>query len=319
MYLCIMKRIKHIMEIPNDVKLIHQIFKESSFDIYIVGGAVRDSYLGLKPKDYDLVSNLSADSTIELLKPYPFVKNILETGKAFGVINVITDEGEYELAVFRSDGEYSDSRRPDSVTFGSMEDDSKRRDLTCNYLYYNISTEEIIDLNDGINNINKNVINTVGNPEDRFKEDRLRILRILRFTCRFGSELEPSVDAALQKDASLKGISGERIRDEFLKGIKSAKSVKKFLTMIDKYGLFDWIFTGLNVNKDFIEDSDPLIVISGLLKNNNIDLLNKTLNMLKYSAEEVKSVVFLVALLKLSLDTAFNLKKAQKYSGVWCT
>jgi tRNA nucleotidyltransferase (CCA-adding enzyme) len=210
----------------------------------------------------------------------------------------------------------SDGRRPDSVTFTNIEGDVSRRDLTINALFYDIDTNEIVDLVGGLNDIKNGVVRTVGAAEDRFGEDKLRVLRAIRFAGRFGSELEPSVDAALQKDASLKDISGERIRDEFLKGIKSAKSVKKFLAMIDKYKLFDWIFTGLNVDRDFIENEDPIIVISGLLKNNNVDILGKKLNSLKYSAEEVKAIIFLVALLRLSVDTAVNLKKAQKHAGV---
>jgi len=308
------ERIKFTMNIPEDILKIKDIFKKNGHKLFVVGGAVRDSVLGKQPKDFDLATDAVPDKVEEMMKSAGL--KTIATGKSFGVINVFTDQGEYEIATFRSDSKESDGRRPDSVTFTNIEGDVSRRDLTINALFYDIDTFEIVDLVGGLNDIKNGVVRTVGAAEDRFGEDKLRVLRAIRFAGRFGSELEPSVDAALQKDASLEGISGERIRDEFIKGIKSAKSVKKFLAMIDKYKLFDWIFTGLNIDMDFIENEDPIIVIAGLLKNNNIDMLGKKLNSLKYSAEEVKAITFLVALLRLSVDTAVNLKKAQKHAGV---
>lgn len=210
----------------------------------------------------------------------------------------------------------SGGRRPDAVSFTNIEGDVKRRDLTINALFYDIDTHEVVDLVGGVNDLKKGIVRTVGAAEDRFGEDRLRILRAIRFAGRFGSELDPATDAALQKDASLEGISGERIRDEFLKGIASAKSVKHFMKMIDKYNLFNWIFNGLSVDKDFIENNDPIVVLATLLKNNSLDTLGKKLNDLKYSADEIKAVTFLIGLLKLSPDTAVTLKRAQKHSGV---
>jgi len=207
-------------------------------------------------------------------------------------------------------------RRPDAVSFTNIEGDVKRRDLTINALFYDIDTFEIVDLVGGVQDLKNGVVRTVGAPEDRFGEDRLRILRAIRFAGRFGSDLDPATDAALQKNASLQGISGERIRDEFMKGIKSAKSVKKFLQMIDKYHLFNAIFAGLSVDKNFINDEDPIIVIAAMLKGNNLDSLGKKLNILKYTDEEIKSIKFLDALLKLSVDTAVALKRAQEHAGV---
>jgi tRNA nucleotidyltransferase/poly(A) polymerase len=207
-------------------------------------------------------------------------------------------------------------RRPDSVIFSDITTDAKRRDLTINALYYDIDTREIIDLVGGVDDIKNGVVRTVGAAEDRFKEDRLRIMRSIRFAGRFGGELDSGIDLALQKDAALEGISSERIRDEFLKGISSAKSTIAYLKMVDKYNLFDWILNGLNINKDFIENKDPMIILAHMLKNNDLNNLNKTLNKLTYSLDENKGVRFLIALTKLSTDTAVTLKKAEKNSGV---
>ena len=313
------ERIKFDLPIPQDIQQINDVFKKNGIKLYVVGGAVRDALLNKTPKDYDLATDAVPDKVEEIMAKAGF--KTLPTGKAFGVINVFTSEGEYEIATMRKDVG-SDGRRPDSVTFTDIEGDVSRRDLTINALYYDIDTHEIVDLVGGVKDIKNGIVRTVGAPEDRFGEDRLRILRAIRFAGRFGNELDPATDAALQKDSSLEGISGERIRDEFIKGIKSAKSQKHFLEMLDKYHLFDWIFKGLNVDMDFIgrngsyNHDDYIVLLARLLKNNNLDVLKKKLNELKYTAEEVKAITFLIAMLKLDIDTVVALKKAEQHSGV---
>lgn len=312
------ERIKFDLPIPQDIQQIKDTFKKNGFKLYVVGGAVRDAILGKTQKDYDLATDALPDKVEEMMKSAGL--KTLSTGKAFGVINVFTSEGEYEIATFRED--LSGGRRPDAVSFTNIEGDVKRRDLTINALFYDIDTHEIVDLVGGINDIKNGVVRTVGAPEERFGEDRLRIMRAIRFAGRFGNELDPATDAALQKDASLEGISGERIRDEFLKGIKSAKSQKHFLSMLDKYGLFEFIFKGLNVDKNLINKlgsynyDDYIVLLASLLKDNGIDALRKRLNDLKYSVEEVKALTFLIAMLKLDVDTAVTLKKAEQHAGV---
>lgn len=207
-------------------------------------------------------------------------------------------------------------RKPSGVQFTDINTDILRRDLTINALFYDIDTHEVVDLVGGIEDLKNGIVRTVGSPEERFNEDRLRILRAIRFAGRFGSGLDPQVDAALRNDASLDGISGERIRDEFIKGIQSAKSVKHFLGLIDKYSLFDWIFKGLRVKFDFLEDRDPSLVISALLVGNNPSVVSKQLNNLKYTVDEIRGITFLLNLLNLTPETAVQLKRMQKVSGV---
>jgi tRNA nucleotidyltransferase/poly(A) polymerase len=312
------ERIKFDFQVPSDILEIQKVFKKNGYKLYIVGGAVRDFLLKQKIKDFDLATDAVPDKVEEMMQEAGF--RTLPTGKSFGVINVFTDQGEYEIATFRTD--IGSGRRPDAVSFTNIEGDVKRRDLTINALFYDIDTKEIVDLVGGVNDLKQGVVRTVGAPEDRFGEDRLRILRAIRFAGRFGSELDPATDAALQKDASLKDISGERIRDEFIKGIISAKSTDGYLSMIDKYKLFDWIFPSLNVDKkvfrqkgDYKAD-DYVVLLARLLKNNEIDLLRRKLNELKYSADEIKAIVFLISMLKLDVDTAYLLKKMQQISGV---
>ncbi len=307
-------RIKFDLHVPADILAIKDVFKHNGKKLYIVGGAVRDAILGKTPKDFDLATDAVPDDVEAMMKQAGF--RTLPTGKAFGVINVFTNQGEYEIATFREDIGSSDSRRPDSVKFTDIKHDVQRRDLTINALFYDIDQKEIVDLVGGVSDLKNGIVRTVGRPEERFNEDRLRILRAIRFAGRFGSELNADVDMALKTDASLEGISGERIRDEFIKGIASAKSVKHFLDLINRYGLFNWVFKGLDVNKQFIEDKDPLLVIATLLKKNDVGALSKQLNNLKYTDDEIKGIKFLLNLLKLSPETAVQLKRMQKISGV---
>jgi len=305
-------RIKSDMYVPEDILEIANIFKNNGYKLYIVGGAVRDFLLNKKIKDYDLATDADPDTVEQMMAKAGF--KTLPTGKAFGVINVFTDQGEYEVATFRED--VGSGRRPDSVNFTNIEGDVKRRDLTINALFYDIESGEVVDLVGGINDLKNGIVRTVGNPEDRFNEDKLRIMRSIRFAGRFGSDLDPATDAALQKDSSLQGISGERIRDEFIKGLASAKSTKHFLEMIDKYNLFSWVFKGLNVNKRFIDNDTPIVLIAMLLSKNELTTLAKKLNELKYSADEVKKITTLIAMLNLDIDTAPKLKGLFVKSGL---
>jgi len=308
------KRIKFDILIPSDILEIAKVFKNNGFKLFVVGGAVRDALLNQTPKDFDLATDAVPDMVEEMMNASGFIT--IATGKAFGVINVFTESGEFEIATFRSDSKESDGRRPDSVTFTTIESDVLRRDLTINALFFDLDTSEVVDMVGGVEDLKNGVIRTVGDASERFEEDRLRILRAIRFAGRFGSELDPSVDAALTKDSSLDGISGERIRDEFLKGFKSAKSVVSFLEMVDKYFLFDWIFKDLSVDKRFVEIKDPMIVISKMLRHNQTDFLSKKLNNLKYSVDETRDIVFLVKFLSLSVENAVTLKKLHNISNI---
>lgn len=306
------QRIKFNVPVPNDINKIKDIFVKNGYKLYIVGGAVRDAILGKTPKDYDLATDALPDE-VEVMMKKAGIKT-LPTGKAFGVINVFTDTDEYEVATFRTD--VGSGRRPDGVEFTTIDNDVKRRDLTINALFYDIDTGEVVDLVGGVEDLKNGVVRTVGAPEERFGEDRLRIMRAIRFAGRFGSNLEPNVDRALEKDASLEGISGERIRDEFLKGIKTAKSVVHFLQLLDKYKLFDWIFPRLKINREFVEEINPIVVIANLLKGNEPNLVQKQLNVLTYTNDEIVKIVFLLKFLNFQVDEIYQFKKAQASSKI---
>lgn len=308
-------RLKFHIPVPEDIMNIKNLLKNKGHKLFVVGGAVRDALLKKIPKDFDLATDALPDSIQAIL--HPFYKT-LEVGKDFGVINVLTPTGEYEIATFRKD--IGKGRRPDAVEFTTIDQDVKRRDLTINALFYDIDTEEVVDLVGGIEDLKNGVVRTVGSAEERFDEDKLRILRAIRFTGRFGSDLDPAVDAALRKDSDLSHISGERIRDEFIKGIKSAKSVKHFLELLQRYNLFQWIFGPLLVKEkgmqslDLIEERDVPVLLAYLLIDNNVDVIKKELNNLKYSTDEVAQISFLVSFSKFTPEEVFKFKKAQANS-----
>ena len=306
-------RIKFNISIPEDINAIKDVFIKNGHKLFVVGGAVRDALIGKSPKDWDLATDANPDKVEAMMKSGGF--RTLPTGKAFGVINVFSDTDEYEIATFRKD--VGSGRRPDSVEFTTIEQDVKRRDLTINALFYDIATGEVVDLVGGVEDLKNGVIKTVGAPEERFGEDRLRILRAIRFAARFGSNVSPEVDKALQQDSSLEGISTERIRDEFLKGIKTAKSVKHFLQLIDKYELWEWIFRGVEfIGREFIDERDPIVLIAWLLWGNDPSTLSKALNKLSYSSTEINKITFLVALEDFTIDNVLSFKKLQQRSGI---
>ena len=171
---------------------------------------MRDRLLGRPAKDYDIATNARPEQ-IEAL----FSKTVA-VGKAFGVIVVVQDGTETEVATFRADGGYQDGRRPDSIEFCGAEEDAKRRDFTVNGMFYDPVEDRVIDYVEGQADLKKKIIRAIGDPEKRFTEDHLRMLRAVRFAHTLGFEIEPATRAAIQKHApDLAKISAERIENEF--------------------------------------------------------------------------------------------------------
>jgi tRNA nucleotidyltransferase/poly(A) polymerase len=313
-------RLPFKMDIPEDIRKIQKVFKSNGKELFLVGGSVRDALLGKPIKDYDLATEAKPDEVIEMLKDQPFITNIIETGKSFGVINALTDNDEYEIATFRSESGYEDSRRPSNVEFTDIATDVSRRDLTVNALFYDLDTNEVVDLVGGIEDLKKGVIKTVGDPSERFEEDKLRVLRAIRFAARFGSDVDEKIDQLLSKGIDLSMISGERIRDEFIKGIKTSKSTVNFLSMLDKYGLFNAIFPNVKINKNFIESNESELVIASLLLPlitiSDISQIEKRLNTLKYSTQEIRDITALMLLTQFEPEDVVPMKKKLQLSSL---
>lgn len=207
--------------IPGSVSMILGLLGAAGHEAYIAGGAVRDMLLGLVPHDFDISSSCSPDVTAKVLAGAGI--RYLDNASVHGTVTAVLEDGNIEITTFRVDGKYSDLRRPDSVTFaGSIEEDVRRRDFTVNSLYMD-KDGTVRDITGGIKDLEAGLIRTVGDPEERFGEDALRILRAMRFSSRFGFRIDDETFAAMEKCAGeLKQISAERIASE-LTGIVCGK------------------------------------------------------------------------------------------------
>jgi poly(A) polymerase len=177
-----------------------------------VGGCVRDFLLGREPQDFDIATDARPEQVKKLFR------KIIPVGKKFGVMVVVEDKQQFQVATFRAEADYQDGRRPEKVVFASAEADALRRDFTVNGLFYDPLTEKIHDWVGGERDLRAKIIRTIGAPEERFGEDHLRMLRAVRFAARLGFEIEPRTFAAIQSLVpKIKLISAERVRDELLK------------------------------------------------------------------------------------------------------
>lgn len=296
------------LPIPGDLQIIHQNMKSAGMQLYVVGGAVRDTLMNKPPKDYDLATNAPPEEVIKILKADPALKIDL-TGKAFGVVRVVTPENnEYEIATFRKD--IGKGRRPDAVEFTSIEDDVNRRDLTINALFYDMDAGEAVDYVGGIEDIQNGIIRAVGDPTQRFDEDKLRILRAVRFAGRMGSDLDPETKEAILDDNDLSGVSPDRIRDEFIKGIKSAQNLGDFLALTNDLKLFPQIFPGLSVSLDKISSNkESTVQVALLLTGNDPQQVENVLRKMKYTNQEINTIKFLHNFTNIIPEDAPRLKK----------
>ena len=215
-----------MLKIPQNIKKIIYVLEKNGFEAYVVGGAVRDALLGLTPEDYDITTSCPPEKITEL-----FAKTI-PTGIKHGTVTVVMDSIPTEVTTYRIDGSYSDNRSPDSVAFtGNLNEDLLRRDFTVNALAYNDKCG-LIDLLSGSDDLKNKIIRTVGNPEKRFSDDALRILRAVRFASTLKFNIEANTyKAALKHADSLSNISGERIFTELTKTImgENTEVLEKFI------------------------------------------------------------------------------------------
>lgn len=189
-----------------------KILKENNTDAYLVGGAVRDILMKNSPKDYDIACSSFPSETLKTFSGF----KTFETGISYGTITVIIDSVPIEITTYRKDGKYKNNRKPETVNFSkNITDDLSRRDFTINALAFS-PYNGFIDLFGGLNDIDKKIIRAIGTPNERFKEDALRILRALRFSSQLGFTIEENTRNALFKNKNLLlNISVERIREEF--------------------------------------------------------------------------------------------------------
>jgi poly(A) polymerase len=206
--------------------------RTSGHQAYLVGGCVRDLILGREPADYDVSTDAHPERVQEL---FP---RSLSVGAKFGVILVVEDGAEVEVATFRSDVGYSDGRHPDRVIYtDSPQEDVRRRDFTINGLLMDPATREVLDFVDGRADLKAGIVRAIGDPRLRFAEDKLRMMRAVRFAARFGFQIEPQTLAAARELAPMvTQVSPERIRDELTKVLTEGAARRGF-ELLDEAGL----------------------------------------------------------------------------------
>jgi poly(A) polymerase len=217
--------------------------RDAAHTAYLAGGCVRDLLLGLPPQDYDVATSATPDEVTAL---FPRTAPV---GAAFGVVLVLTDAAPIEVATFRNDGPYLDGRHPSSVSFSSPEEDARRRDFTINALFLDPATNEILDYVGGRADLEARIIRAVGNPDERFQEDHLRLLRAVRFSARLGYPIEPKTLNAMRLFRKrIHRTSPERVRDELLKMLTEAAAADA-LTLLDETGLLQEVLPEVSAMK----------------------------------------------------------------------
>jgi tRNA nucleotidyltransferase/poly(A) polymerase len=210
---------------------IMQRLQRHGFVAYFAGGCIRDALRGIPPKDIDIATNASPEKVQELFS------RTISVGVQFGVVRVLESGMEFEVATFRSDGIYLDGRHPESVRFSTPEEDALRRDFTINGMFYDPFTQTVIDYVNGRADLVRKIVRAIGEPAKRFLEDRLRMLRAIRFASTLAFEIETSTWSAIRANVKeITKVSPERIRDELVKILVDPHRPRGF-DLLDKSGL----------------------------------------------------------------------------------
>jgi len=217
-----------------------ETLRAGGHEAYFVGGCVRDDLLGRTPREYDIATNAEPDRVQQL-----FRRNVA-VGKQFGVIVCLIGDIPVEVATFRSDDAYVDGRRPTSIRFSSAREDAERRDFTMNALFLDPATGEILDFVGGREDLDARVLRAIGDPRQRFEEDKLRLLRAVRFAATVPAEPDPETWAAVKEMApGIVQVSWERIREE-LNRIVTSGHAERGLTLLKETGLLAHILPELD-------------------------------------------------------------------------
>jgi poly(A) polymerase len=219
------------------VKIIKRL-QRNGFQALLAGGCVRDMLLGRRAKDYDVATDARPKDVIRLFK------RTLKVGAKFGVVIVLIEGRQVEVATFRTETGYADGRHPAAVKFANAAEDASRRDFTINGMFYDPLGDKVIDYVNGQADLKKQVVRTIGRPAERFAEDYLRMLRAVRFSTQLGFAIEPATFSAICRNAkNITRISGERIAVE-LEGILAGPNRSAGASMLSKSGLAEAVFAG---------------------------------------------------------------------------
>jgi poly(A) polymerase len=224
--------------------------RAEGYESYLAGGSVRDMLLGKTPQDYDITTNAKPD---EVAKIFP---KTIPVGAQFGVLLVMMENEVFEVASFRHDGPYLDGRRPTHVRYGSLQEDIFRRDFTINGMAYDPITDQIIDLVGGRKDLESKLVRAIGDPHSRFEEDRLRMVRAVRFAASLDFTIESETFDAIRELAStVKQISWERIGDEITR-ILTEGGAKRGFELLDRTGLLKILLPEIEAMKGVEQSPD---------------------------------------------------------------
>lgn len=231
------------INIPKEVKEILEKLNDNGYEAYIVGGCVRDCVLGMKPEDWDITTSAFPNQVKQLFR------KTIDTGLKHGTVTVLVNHKPYEVTTYRIDGVYENNRKPVEVSFTTdIVDDLRRRDFTINAMAYN-EREGLLDAFSGLEDLNRKVVRCVGDPNERFNEDALRMLRAIRFSAKLDFSIEASTKEAIRVNAALiKNISGERIHMELTKILTS--NHPNYIERLVDYGLMKYIIPEFIPNVD---------------------------------------------------------------------
>lgn len=242
------------MKYASEVLKICALLQKRGYPTYIVGGAVRDMFLGIENYDIDIAT---AATPLVVKKVLSKKFKIYNAGEKFGTIGLVTKQGNIEITTFRKEGVYQDFRRPDRVSFtSSAETDSKRRDFTINAMYYDPQSQEFLDWHNGLTDLKKKEIHFVGSAEKRIKEDPLRMLRAVRFATKLGFNISKKDFVVIKKHSKLiHKTSKQRIKEEFDRILMDKNSVRG-LELLDQTLLLKEIFPAVDNLKRVKQSKD---------------------------------------------------------------
>ncbi|MCP5005089.1 MAG: CCA tRNA nucleotidyltransferase [Planctomycetes bacterium] len=257
------------------IDIVNRLNKKG-FNSLFAGGCVRDILLGDIPKDYDIATEAHPQDIEKIFK------RTIPIGAQFGVILVRENDFEFEVATFRSDGTYSDGRRPDTVTFCDVKGDALRRDFTINGMFYDPVGKEHFDYVGGKKDLHDRLVRAIGDPYERFNEDRLRMIRAVRFACRFNYTIETKTAEAIKNlSHKILSVSAERIKEEMEK-ILAGPNPHTAIRMLDELYLLNEILPevacmkGVRQPENFHPEGD--VFVHTLLALNKLDITRRSLN-----------------------------------------
>lgn len=296
------------IRVPKYIQLISNAFKDfGGYDLFLVGGCVRDAVLGKQPKDWDVATNALPDKIIEILSIVSPKWKLNLQGKKFGIIAVYGQglpRVGVEIATFRSD--MTTGRNPEVKIGVKIDDDVLRRDITWNALFYDIQKDKLVDLVGGLKDLDARIVRMVGNPKERIDDDNLRIIRVIRFAANLEFDIEKETKEAIKNTKVLVGVSMERVWDEFSK----VKNVKRFFELMFELNVFELCFPKLTLNKKYIcepgKNVDEFLVnITGLLQLNTLS--TNVLTRIKLDKDTSRRINFLVNFLKFDPKNVYNI------------